>query len=133
MKIIKAGIIGATGYVGSELLRILYHHPEVEIKVLSSKNHNNQVFSSIYENFNKDIANTLNRFADIIKDDNDYLETIALKKTNKYCLTYRNGVKISKDAFNEHRAILSRILRNTIKKIKGNLKNIEKKHVDDII
>ena len=29
---IKAGIIGATGYAGSELVRILMNHKEVEIK-----------------------------------------------------------------------------------------------------
>ena len=50
---IKAGILGATGYAGQELVRILYHHPEVEIKVLSSNKHNNQVYNSIYGNFNK--------------------------------------------------------------------------------
>ncbi|MHA1914661.1 MAG: N-acetyl-gamma-glutamyl-phosphate reductase [Promethearchaeota archaeon] len=50
---IKAGIMGATGYVGSELVRILYQHPEVEIKVLSSKSHNSQNYTSIYENFSK--------------------------------------------------------------------------------
>jgi N-acetyl-gamma-glutamyl-phosphate reductase len=50
---IKAGVIGATGYAGQELVRILYNHPEVEIKVLSSKNHNNQAYESIYANFNK--------------------------------------------------------------------------------
>ncbi|GAA0181561.1 tRNA lysidine(34) synthetase TilS [Clostridium sediminicola] len=87
----------------------------------------------IEENFNGDITNTLNRFADIMKDDNDYLETIASQKMDGYCLENSNEIKISKEAFNEHRAILSRILRNTIKKIKGNLKNIEKKHIDDII
>lgn len=48
---IKAGIIGATGYVGSELVRILHRHPEVEIKVLTSKNHKNQIYNSIYANF----------------------------------------------------------------------------------
>ncbi|MHA1669156.1 MAG: N-acetyl-gamma-glutamyl-phosphate reductase [Promethearchaeota archaeon] len=53
MMMIKAGIMGATGYVGQELVRILYHHPEVEIQALFSKNHNNQVYNSIYENFNK--------------------------------------------------------------------------------
>jgi N-acetyl-gamma-glutamyl-phosphate reductase len=51
--LIKVGILGATGYAGQELVRILYHHPEVEVKVLSSSNHNNQVYSSIYENFKK--------------------------------------------------------------------------------
>ncbi|MHA2282102.1 MAG: N-acetyl-gamma-glutamyl-phosphate reductase [Promethearchaeota archaeon] len=49
---IKAGIMGSTGYVGSELVRILYHHPEVEINVLTSKNHVDQAFNSVYQNFN---------------------------------------------------------------------------------
>jgi len=50
---IKVGIMGSTGYVGSELIRILYTHPKVEIKTITSKNHNNQVFNSVYQNFNK--------------------------------------------------------------------------------
>ena len=50
---IKTGILGATGYAGQELVRILYHHPEVEIKVLTSNKHNNKVYNSIYGNFNK--------------------------------------------------------------------------------
>ena len=49
---IKIGIMGSTGYVGSELVRILNHHPKVEINVLTSKNHNGQTFSSVYQNFN---------------------------------------------------------------------------------
>ena len=34
---IKAGIVGATGYTGSELLRLLAHHPEVSIEVVTSR------------------------------------------------------------------------------------------------
>ncbi len=34
---IKAGIVGATGYTGSELLRILARHPEVKIEVVTSR------------------------------------------------------------------------------------------------
>ncbi|MFP3946064.1 MAG: N-acetyl-gamma-glutamyl-phosphate reductase [Archaeoglobaceae archaeon] len=34
---IKAGIIGASGYTGSELLRILYDHPEVEVVAATSR------------------------------------------------------------------------------------------------
>jgi len=34
---IKAGIIGASGYTGSELMRILCTHPEVEITVVTSR------------------------------------------------------------------------------------------------
>lgn len=34
---IKVGIVGATGYTGSELLRLLVLHPEVEITVVTSR------------------------------------------------------------------------------------------------
>jgi N-acetyl-gamma-glutamyl-phosphate reductase len=35
--VIKVGIVGATGYTGSELLRLLVLHPEVEIVVVTSR------------------------------------------------------------------------------------------------
>lgn len=34
---IKVGIVGGTGYTGVELLRILANHPEVELKVITSR------------------------------------------------------------------------------------------------
>ncbi len=34
---IKVGIIGASGYTGSELLRLLYNHPEAEVIVATSR------------------------------------------------------------------------------------------------
>ena len=34
---IKAGIVGATGYTGSELLRLLALHPDVEVSVVTSR------------------------------------------------------------------------------------------------
>ena len=48
---IKAGIIGATGYAGSELVRILTSHPEVEVKTITSQSYKGQNYSDIYENF----------------------------------------------------------------------------------
>lgn len=36
---IKAGIIGGAGYTAGELIRILLHHPEVEIKSVVSRSH----------------------------------------------------------------------------------------------
>ncbi|MCR5785604.1 MAG: N-acetyl-gamma-glutamyl-phosphate reductase [Eubacterium sp.] len=47
---IKAGIVGATGYAGGELVRILYAHKEVEIKWLYSKSYEGQTYSDIYRN-----------------------------------------------------------------------------------
>lgn len=36
---ISVGIVGASGYAGGELFRLLLQHPEVEIKVATSKQH----------------------------------------------------------------------------------------------
>lgn len=47
---IKVGIIGATGYAGNELVRILVNHPEVEIKWLGSKSYEGEKYSDIYRN-----------------------------------------------------------------------------------
>ncbi len=47
---IKAGIIGATGYAGGELVRILLGHKNAEIKWFGSKNYTGKGYSSIYQN-----------------------------------------------------------------------------------
>lgn len=48
---VKVGIIGATGYVGAELLRILLSHPKVEVAALSSVSFEGQEISNVYKNF----------------------------------------------------------------------------------
>lgn len=48
---IKAAIIGATGYTGSELVRILGLHPEVDIKAITSESHAGKKFSEIHPQF----------------------------------------------------------------------------------
>jgi len=47
---IKAGIIGATGYAGGELVRILLGHKNAEIKWFGSKSYTGKGYSSIYQN-----------------------------------------------------------------------------------
>ena len=49
----KVGVIGATGYVGCELIRILINHPDVEIAAISSISFEGEEFSSIYKTFYK--------------------------------------------------------------------------------
>ncbi len=44
----KIGIIGASGYAGREVVRILLKHPDIEIKVLNSATYNGQSFFSLY-------------------------------------------------------------------------------------
>lgn len=47
---IKAGIIGATGYAGNELVRLLLGHKEVEIKWFGSRSYVEQKYASVYQN-----------------------------------------------------------------------------------
>lgn len=51
MKKIQAGIIGATGYAGAELLRLLLTHPGVEVAAVSSVSFENQEMEAVYPNF----------------------------------------------------------------------------------
>lgn len=48
---IKAGIIGASGYAGQELMRLLMQHPECEMKTVTSKSYVDKPYSEIYGNF----------------------------------------------------------------------------------
>jgi len=47
---IKVGIIGATGYAGNELVRLLMGHKEVEIKWFGSRSYIDQKYASVYQN-----------------------------------------------------------------------------------
>ena len=47
---IKAGIIGATGYAGGELVRLLLNHKEAEIAWYGSRSYVDQRYSSVYQN-----------------------------------------------------------------------------------
>ncbi len=48
---IKVGIIGATGYAGAEIVRILTSHPEAQIVWYGSKSYVDQRFADVYRNF----------------------------------------------------------------------------------
>ena len=47
---IKAGIIGATGYAGAELVRLLLGHKNVEIKWYGSRSYIDKKYSDVYQN-----------------------------------------------------------------------------------
>lgn len=60
---IKVGIIGATGYAGGELVRILTNHPDAEIKWYGSRSYIEKRYSSVYQNMFQIVD-------DICRDDN---------------------------------------------------------------
>jgi N-acetyl-gamma-glutamyl-phosphate reductase len=47
---IKVGIVGGTGYTGVELLRLLARHPEVELKVITSRSNAGTAVSDMFPN-----------------------------------------------------------------------------------
>jgi N-acetyl-gamma-glutamyl-phosphate reductase len=47
---VSATVVGATGYMGSELLRILVNHPEVDKIVATSRSHAGKPVSSFHKN-----------------------------------------------------------------------------------
>lgn len=50
-KKVSVGIIGANGYTGLELVRLLINHPEVTISALTSRQHEGQKFEDVFAAF----------------------------------------------------------------------------------
>jgi N-acetyl-gamma-glutamyl-phosphate reductase len=50
---IKVGIIGATGYAGAELVRILSAHPQVELVALVTQSYGGKAFCEVYPHLYK--------------------------------------------------------------------------------
>jgi len=67
----KIGIIGATGYTGSELVRILHHHPEVEITAITSESRKGEKFSDVHGFFRNIVDLELSSIKDIGQFDLD--------------------------------------------------------------
>jgi len=59
---IKAAVIGATGYAGAELVRLLTGHPEVELSTLCSRQYAQKPFSEVYPAF----AGTVDRVCEAV-------------------------------------------------------------------
>lgn len=47
---VKVGIVGGTGYVGIELIRLLINHPKIKLEAISSVSYEGQSIQDIYPN-----------------------------------------------------------------------------------
>ncbi|MST66761.1 N-acetyl-gamma-glutamyl-phosphate reductase [Lachnospiraceae bacterium BSM-380-WT-5A] len=73
---IKVGIVGATGYAGSELVRILLGHKDVEIKWYGSRSYIDKKYASIYQNFFQLVdANCMDDNMEVLADQVDVIFT----------------------------------------------------------
>lgn len=51
MEKIKVAIVGATGYAGAELVRLLHNHPNAEVVSVGSKSYEGKPLSEVYPSF----------------------------------------------------------------------------------
>jgi N-acetyl-gamma-glutamyl-phosphate reductase len=51
MQKVRAGIVGASGYTGQELARLLVQHPHAEITAVTSQSYTGKKFSDIFRSF----------------------------------------------------------------------------------
>ncbi|MDR3238750.1 MAG: N-acetyl-gamma-glutamyl-phosphate reductase [Clostridiales bacterium] len=51
---IKVGVIGATGYGGGELVRLLAFHPAAKVRVVTSRSYIGKAYHEVFENFRHD-------------------------------------------------------------------------------
>ena len=91
---IRAGIIGATGYAGGELVRLLMGHKEVEIKWYGSRSYVDQKYASVYQNLFQIVE-------DACMDDNmeelaDQVDVIFTATPQGFCASMLNDTILSK-------------------------------------
>jgi N-acetyl-gamma-glutamyl-phosphate reductase len=73
---IRAGIVGATGYTGAELVRILSGHPEVELAVITSTQYAGKEIANIYPALTGRVRQRLETFdPDTVADRTDVVFT----------------------------------------------------------
>ena len=93
----RVGIIGATGYTGVELLRLLLHHPEIEVTALTSQKYAGVPIDQVFPSLMKRLplkCEELN--VDQISQKADFIFTAVPHKTAMEVvpLFYRQGKKV---------------------------------------
>ncbi len=88
----KVGIVGATGYTGSELIRLLSRHPDVTIDVITSESRAGEKVSDVLPQFSE-LADM--KFEAIKDIDNYNLDILFLALPHKVSMKYiaEKGVK----------------------------------------
>lgn len=88
----------------------------------------------IKENYNGSIEYVLSSMAELISEDNDFLVRYVDSIYSQIAFEDEGRVSLSLDEISRlHNSIKKRILRQAIRKIKGNLIGIENKHIDLIL
>jgi N-acetyl-gamma-glutamyl-phosphate reductase len=93
----RLGIIGATGYTGLELLRLLLHHPEVEVTALTSQKYAGVPIDQVFPSLMKHLQLKCEEFTiEQISKKTDFIFTAVPHKTAMEIvpLFYRQGKRV---------------------------------------
>jgi N-acetyl-gamma-glutamyl-phosphate reductase len=99
---IKIGIVGATGYTGSELVRILKNHPDATIEVITSQRYAGAKFSEIHPQFINSVDKKLEKVENLKNYDLDLVflalpHTISMDFVKEHGLTKFKIIDLSGD------------------------------------
>lgn len=94
----------------------------------------NKLIPYIVENFNEDFPETIWRMTVLLREDLDFiLEQVGKVKSEYVEKRKDNRIVIRKEAFHQHKAVVSRLLFEAIESVKGNFTDIEEVHIRDMI
>lgn len=95
----------------------------------------NIVIPYIKNEFNPNIIKTLNRLSEIIKEEDEYVQSETEKIFKEILLTdEKNKIEFDPREFNEQEKVIQKnLILLAIKKVKGSTQGIEKVNIDDII
>ena len=95
----------------------------------------NIVIPYIKDEFNPNIIKTLNRLSEIIKEEDEYVQSETEKIFKEILLTdEKNKIEFDPRKFNEQEKVIQKnLILLAIKKVKGSTQGIEKVNIDDII
>lgn len=91
---IKAGIIGATGYAGGELVRLLTQHKEVEIQWYGSRSYIDKKYAQVYGNMFEIVEDTC--LDDNMEELADRVDVIFTATPQGFCASVMNDSILSR-------------------------------------
>ncbi|ACV61486.1 N-acetyl-gamma-glutamyl-phosphate reductase [Desulfofarcimen acetoxidans DSM 771] len=95
---IKAAIIGATGYAGAELVRILSRHPQVRLTAITSQSYAGQAFWQVYPH--------LYKYIDLTCEEMDLINIINQSDVIFAALPHGHAMPIVLEAVKQNKKII---------------------------
>lgn len=88
----------------------------------------------IEKNFNPNFIRNIAQMSMLLSDENDWIEKMTQQAYQNVAQTQHNKIKLSRSGtIDMPKALMRRVIRESIRKVKGNITNIESKHVEMVV